>query len=343
MKYQEPTQLQRNKRVFERVSLDGSIHFDGVDYTINDLSVGGLSVVGKVPGWEEGDIRRVQFTIRHGALIVSGRIQCQCLKNSEQDLTRFRLVDPSEDLSEFLRAVTLRSVSGSEYDVGWLPENSSKLQTKEDTRRHTWTSQVLSLPMLVLAMFLVLLGAFVVRKTEGDAYWVTEAHQIASPVTGQIKSLNTGPFDVGEPISEIVATSVSGEAFPFTITADVASIFVNWRFSTGDIVSVDDVLGYVHNVPRNNGRFFAIVSLQVPFFRLEPGDSISIESVDGRRIIGAVRRFLPVGEARNYATNNDQFAWHRHYALIEISDAAVDFSAPPKVRILDTILENEFR
>ena len=343
MKNQEPTQFQGNKRVFDRISLDGSIHFEGVDYPINDLSVGGLSVVGNMPGWEEGDIRPVQFAIRHGALNVSGRIQCQCLKNSGKGLTRFRLVDPSEDLSEFFRAVTMRSVSGSEYDVGWLPESSSKLQTKADTQRRSWTSQVLSLPMLVLAMFLLLLGAFVVRKTEGDAYWVTEAHQIASPASGQIKSLSTGPFNVGDPVSEIVATSVSGEALPFTITANVASISVNWRFSTGDIVSANDVLGYVRNVPRNNGRFSAIVSLQVPFFRLEPGDKVSIESVDGRQLVGEVRRFLPVGDARNYVTNNDQFAPHKRYALIEMSDAAVDFSAPPKVRVLDTILENEFR
>lgn len=70
MKNQEPTQFQGNKRVFDRISLDGSIHFEGVDYPINDLSVGGLSVVGNMPGWEEGDTRPVQFTIRHGASFV---------------------------------------------------------------------------------------------------------------------------------------------------------------------------------------------------------------------------------------------------------------------------------
>lgn len=340
---QEPTQFQGNKRVFDRISLDGSIHFEGIDYPINDLSVGGLSVVGTIPGWEEGDVRRVQFTIRHGALIVSGKIQCHCLKNSEMGLTRFKFVDPSEDLTEFFRAVTLRSVSGSKYNVGWLPENSSNLHTKEITPRHSWTSQALSLPMLVLAMFLLLLGAFVVRTTEGDAYWVTEAHQIASPVSGQITSLGSGPFNVGEPISEIVASSVTGEETQVAITAKVASISVNWRFSTGDIVSAEDVLGYARNVPRNDGRFSAIVSLQVPFFHLKPGDSVSIESRDGRRVIGEIRRFLPIGEAHNYAANIDQFAPHKRYALVEMSDDAVDFSVPPKVRIIDTIIENKFR
>lgn len=343
MQIEEPTQFQGNKRVFDRIGLDGSIHFEQVDYPINDFSVGGLSVAGNVPGWEEGDIRAVQFTIRHGTLNVSGRLQCQCIKNSEKGLTRLRLVDPSEDLSEFFRAVTMRSVSGSEYDVGWLPETSSKLQTKADTQRRSWANQLISLPMLVFAMFLLLLGAFVVRKTDGDAYWVTETHQILSPVTGQIESLSTGPFNVGDPVSEIVATSVSGEALPFTIPANVASTSVNWRFSTGDIVSTNDVLGIVSNVPQNNGRFSAIVSLQVPFFRLELGDKVSIESIDDRPVVGEVRRILPVGDARKYATNNDQFAAHKRYALVEMSDATVDFSAPPKIRILDTILENGFR
>ena len=332
-----------NTRVFDRISVDGSIRFEDIDYRISDLSVGGLSVVGSVSGWEEGEIRRVEFTIRHGEMEVSGNPNFQRLENGGNGITRFKLVNPSEDMTEFFRAATLRSVSGAEYDVGWLPENSSRMQKAENRPRQSLASHILSLPMLVLAMFMLLIGAFLARKTDGEAHWVTETHQIVSPVTGQITSLGNGPFDVGEPISEIAVMTVTGEARPFTVRAKVASVSVAWRFSTGDQITADDVLGYLHNVPQNDGRFFAIVSLQIPFFQPSLGDSVVMESIGGQRIVGKLRRFLSRRQVRNHATNNDQFAPHKPYALVEISDAAVDFSASPKVRILDTVFENTLR
>lgn len=323
--------------------MDGSIRFEDVDYQINDLSVGGLSVVSAVLGWEEGEIRRVQFTIRHGELEVSGNTNCQCLENDGKGITRFKLVNPSEDLTEFFRAATLRSVSGAEYDVSWLPESSSKMRKAESQPRRPLANHVLSLPMLVLAMFLLLLGAFLMRMTEGNAYWVTETHQIVSPATGQIKWLGTGPFDVGEPISKIAAMTVTGKDLPFIVRANVASVYINWRFSTGDHITTDDVLGHLHNVPRNEGRFFAIVSLQIPFFQPEPGDSVVMETIGGQRVVGELKRFLTQRQVHNYATNSDQFALHKLYALVEFSDTPADFSASPDVRILDTVLENLFR
>ena len=344
MNIQEPTHFQGNKRVFDRISVNGSIRFEEIDYTINDLSVGGLSVIGAVPGWEEGEIRQVQFTILHGALDVSGKVNCQCLENRGKGITRFKLVNPSEDLAELFRAATLRNASGSEYDIGWLPEKSSKLQEAEDTpQRRPLTSYFLSLPMLVLMMFVLLLGTFVARMTEGDAYWLTERHEIVSPVTGQITSLGTGPFSAGETISEITAMTVNGDDLPFTVRANVASVSVDWRFSTGDHVTVDDILGHLRNVPRTQVRYYAIVSLEVPFFSPGPGDSIVLESVGGKRIVGKLQRMLTQRQLHDYAGIDNQFGPHKSYALVEINDAGVDFSASPEVRILDTVLENKFR
>ena len=68
-----------------------------------------------------------------------------------------------------------------------------------------------------------------------------------------------------------------------------------------------------------------------------------MESIGGQRIVGKLQRFLPRRQVRSYATNNDQFAPRKPYALVEISDTAVDFSASPNVRILDTVLENTLR
>ncbi len=338
-----PAKTRGNSRVFDRIKLQGSIHFEGLDYSIEDLSVGGLSVTGAVLGWQESEIRQAEFAIQHGVLEVRGKVNCLCLENRRDGITRFKLVEPSEDLAEFFRAATLRSVSGADYDVGWLPENSSKLEQPENTGRVSLSSHIFSLPMLVLVMFLVLLAAFAIRKTSADARWVTDTHEIIAPVSGQITSLGTGPFTVGEALTEITAMTINGTDLPFTLTADVASIAVDWRFSTGDRVNAEDVLGHLHNVPRNEDRFFAIVSLQFPLFRPGPGDSVILETIDDARIVGELRRVLTLDQARNYATNNDQFAPDKTYALVEFRGDPVDFSAAPEVRLLDTVLENTFR
>ncbi|MDJ0640056.1 MAG: hypothetical protein QNJ20_14580 [Paracoccaceae bacterium] len=338
-----PSRERGNSRVTDRIRVQGFIHFEGFDYAIHDLSVGGLSVFGAVLGWQEDEIRQAEFALNHGSLEVRGKMNCLCLDNPENGISRFKLVDPSEDLAEFFRAATLRSVSGADYDVGWLPESSSKLKSSETIEKASLASHVFSLPMLVLAMFVVLLAAFAIRKTNGDAHWVTGTHEIIAPVTGQITSLGTGPFTVGETLAEITAMTVNGNDLPFNLTADVASVAVDWRFSTGDRIGADDVLGHLHNVPRNKDRFFAIVSLQIPFYRPVPGDRVVLEAIDDTRIVGDLQRLLTRDQARNHATNNGQFAPNKPYALVEFQGAPVDFSAAPEVRILDTLIENTFR
>ncbi len=343
MKIEEPTQFESEKRLFDRITIDGWIRSDGSDYRIRDLSTGGLSLAAAVPGWNEGDVRRVQFAIRHGALLVCGDIQCQCLENSETGITRCKFVEPSEDITEFFRAVTLRSVSGSEYNAGWLPETSTELSVTKAAPQQSWSSYVLSLPMLVLAMFLLLLSVFVSRNADGNAYWVTQTHEITSPVSGRIGSLETGPFNVGDPISEIFAISLNGDEVPATVAANVASFSVDWRYSAGDQITPDDILGYLRSVPQNNERFSALVSLRVPFFSLDLGDQVVIETGSDQRVVGQVQRFLTVGEARTYANNDYQFPPNSTYALLDVGEATVDFSASLDVRVLDTVLENAFR
>lgn len=339
-----PTRAHEDRRVIDRIKVDGALHFEGLDYPINDLSVGGLSVAGAVLGWRKDEIREAEFAIQHGVLEVRGKVNCLCLEKRQDEITRFKLVEPSEDLAEFFRAATLRSVSGADYDVGWLPENSSNLKKPESTaKKASITSRLFSLPMLVLAMFIVLLAAFAIRQTSGDARWVTDMHEIIAPVAGQISSLGTGPFTVGETLTEITAMTVNGNELPFTLTADVASVAVDWRFSTGDRVDANDVLGHLLNVPRNEDRYFAIVSLQIPFFRPRPGNRVVLEAVDETRIVGDVKRILARDEARNHATNNDQFAPGKRHALVEFRGDPVDFSAAPEVRLFDTVLENAFR
>ncbi len=343
MNIQQPTRIRGNTRLFDRIKVDGSLRIEEIDYPINDISVGGVPVVGEVPDWEEGEIRQVQFAMRHGELEISGKMNCQCLENGGEEITRFKLVNPSEDLAEFFRTATLRGASGSEYDVGWLAEKSFKLEEAGAKPRRPIASYILSLPMLVLAVFALLLATFVARTTHGDAYWVTSIHEIVSPVTGRITSLETGPFNVGEPVSEIATMTVNGEAMPFTIRADVASVSVDWRFSTGDRIAADDVLGHLHNVPRTQGRYYAIVSLESPFFRLRAGNSIVLESAGGQRVVGELQYMLTPRQQLNYAGVSNQFASHKTYALVKLSDATADLSGSPEVRILDTILENKFR
>ncbi len=343
MNIQQPIRMRGETRLFERITVDGSLRIDESDYQIRDLSVGGVSVVGAVPDWEKGDIRRVQFDIHHGELGVSGKLNCECLENGGNGITRFRLVNPSEDLAEFLRAVTLRNVSGAEYDAGWLSEKSHQLKDADAKPRRTPASLALSLPMLVLAMFMLLLAAFVIRKTDGEAYWVAGVHEIVAPLTGQITSLSTGPFNVGDPITEIIAMTIDGEDMPFTMTADVASISVAWRFSTGDRVEAGDILGHLHNVPRNDGQFHAIVSLQVPFFQLTPGDSIVMGSVSGQRFVGQVQRMLAPEELPAYTTTGAPFSTRQTYFLALLEDAAAELSGSPEIWILDTVLQNGLR
>lgn len=186
-----------NKRVFDRINVTGSISVAGKHYPINDLSVGGMAVQGPILENEPGDILRVQFAIRHGKLYVSGTMNCLYIGSNSNFIARLKFVDPDEDLTEFFRAATLRSVSGSEYSVGWLAETSAQLPVPQVKPRRSFLSRFVSLPMLLAVMIVFLFGVFLLRTTAAEAVWAMYYYEVVSPVGGQVKSLKSPPFAAG--------------------------------------------------------------------------------------------------------------------------------------------------
>ena len=141
-----------NRRLFDRINVTGAISVAGKHYRIIDISVGGVAVQGPILKSEPGNIIRVQFALCHGNLYVSGKVNCLYIGSSANSIARLKFIDPEEDLTEFFRAATLRSVSGSEYSVGWLAETSAQLPVSQVKSRRSFLSRFLSLPMLLAVM-----------------------------------------------------------------------------------------------------------------------------------------------------------------------------------------------
>ena len=332
-----------NKRVFDRINVTGSISIAGKNYPINDLSVGGMAVQGPILKNEPGDIMRVQFAIRHGKLYVSGTINCLYIGSSSNFIARLKFIDPDEDLTEFFRAATLRSVSGSEYSVGWLAETSAQLPVSQVKPRRSFLSRLVSLPALLAVLLVFLFGVFLFRTTTAEAVWVMYYYEVVSPVGGQVKSLNSPPFAAGEPVSEVSVIATNGEPLTIPIKTNVSSVAVDWRVSSGDYVEVGDTLGYLHNIPQNYGSVRAIVTMNGLFPSPRTGASLVLETELGERLVGKVTQSLNPRQIIEHALINNDIVPNKEYFFVEFDADVAIIVGRPELKIFDTVLENFVR
>ena len=332
-----------NKRVFDRINVTGSISIAGKNYPINDLSVGGMAVQGPILENQPGDIMRVQFAIRHGKLYVSGTINCLYIGSSSNFIARLKFIDPDEDLTEFFRAATLRSVSGSEYSVGWLAETSAQLPVSQVKPRRSFLSRLVSLPALLAVLLVFLFGVFLFRTTTAEAVWVMYYYEVVSPVGGQVKSLNSPPFAAGEPVSEVSVIATNGEPLTIPIKTNVSSVAVDWRVSSGDYVEVGDTLGYLHNIPQNYGSVRAIVTMNGLFPSPRTGASLVLETELGERLVGKVTQSLNPRQIIEHALINNDIVPNKEYFFVEFDADVAIIVGRPELKIFDTVLENFVR
>ena len=332
-----------NKRVFDRINVTGAISVAGKHYPINNLSVGGMAVQGPILNNEPGDIMSVQFAIRHGKLFVSGTINCLYLGNKSDIIARLKFVDPDEDLTEFFRAATLRSVSGSEYSAGWLAETSAQLPVPQVKSRRSFLSRFVSLPMLLAVMIMFLFGVFLLRTTTAEAVWVMYYYEVVSPVGGQVKSLKSPPFATGELVSEVSVIATNGEPLTIPIKANVASVAVDWRVSLGDYVEVGDTLGHLYNIPQHYGSARAIVTINGLFISPRTGDSIVLQTERGERLVGKVAQSLNSWQIIEHNLVNIDVNLNKKYFFVEFDADVAKIIGRPEIKVFDTLLENLVR
>ena len=332
-----------NKRVFDRINVTGSISVAGKHYPINDLSVGGMAVQGPILKNEPGDIMRVQFAIRHGKLYVSGTINCLYIASSSNFIARLKFVDPDEDLTEFFRAATLRSVSGSEYSVGWLAETSAQLPLSKVKPRRSFLSRFVSLPMLLAVTIVFLFGVFLLRTTTAEAVWAMYYYEVVSPVGGQIKSLKSPPFAAGELVSEVSVIAANGEPLTIPIKTNIASVTVDWLVSLGDYVEVGDTLGHLYNIPQNYGSVRAIVTMNGLFTSPRTGDSIVLETELGELLVGKVTQSLNSRQIIEHNLVNSDINLNKKYFFVEFDTDVAKIIGRLELKVFDTLLKNLVR
>lgn len=335
-----------DKRLFDRIKVTGAISVAGKHYPINDLSVGGMAVQGPILKNEPGDIMRVQFAIRHGKLYVSGTMNCLYIGSSSNFIVRLKFVDPDEDLTEFFRAVTLRSVSGSEYSVGWLAETSAQLPVSQVKPRRSFLSRFVSLPMLLAVMIVFLFGVFLLRTTTAEAVWEMYYYKVVSPVGGQVKSLKSHkspPFAAGELVSEVSVIAANGEPLTIPIKTNVASMAVDWHVSLGDYVEVGDTLGHLYNIPQNFGSVRAILTTTGLLISLRTGDSIVLETELGELLVGKVTQSLNSQQIIEHNLVNSDVNLNKKYFFVEFDADLAKIIGRLELKIFDTLLENLVR
>ena len=332
-----------NKRLFDRIDVTGAISVAGKHYPINDLSVGGMAVQGPLLEHEPGDIMRVQFAIRHGKLDVSGTMNCLYIGSNFNSIARLKFVDPDEDLTEFFRAATLRSVSGSEYSVGWLAETSAQVPVSQVKPRRIFWSRFLSLPVLLAVMIVFLFGVFLLRTTKAEAVWEMYYYEVVSPVGGQVKSLKSPPFAAGEPVSEVSVIAANGEPLTIPIKTNVASVAVEWSVSLGDYVEVGNKLGRLYNIPQNYGSVRAIVTMNGLFTSPRTGDSIVLETELGELLVGKVTQSLNSRQIIEHNLVNSNVNLNKKYFFAEFDADVAKITGRPKIKVFDTLLKNFVR
>ena len=329
-----------NRRLFDRINVTGAISVAGKHYRIIDISVGGVAVQGPILKSEPGNIIRVQFALCHGNLYVSGKVNCLYIGSSANSIARLKFIDPEEDLTEFFRAATLRSVSGSEYSVGWLAETSAQLPVSQVKSRRSFLSRFLSLPMLLAVMIVFLFGVFLLRTTTAEAVWEMYYYEVVSSVGGQVKSLKSPPFAAGEPVSEVSVIAANGKPLTIPIKTNVASVAVDWRVSVGDYVEVGNTLGRLYNIPQNYGSVRAIVTMSSLFTSPRTGDSIVLENELGELFVGKVTQSLNSREIIEHNLVNSDVNLNKKYFFAEFDADVAKTTGRPKIKVFDTLLKN---
>lgn len=289
-------EAEENRRVFDRIAVEGVATIDEESCRIRDISVGGFSAFGRYPDLSEGDIKSIKFRIKHGDLEVSGKANFECLSNGFHGPLRFKMLNASESVTEFFRAATLRSTSGADYAASWMPEEVQSLaRTKKS--KHMRGPGVLP-SVLATAIFLALM-LFIGQSSSAQAVWITYRHALEAPVTGTLQRDFQTTIDVkpNQKIASFAAQTFGGTKFEMPLMAGVRANSVDWLYNSGDLVQQGDIVAYATIFPLERGAQQVAVSINIPLVNPGIGDTVILRTSTGQIVEAKIERFSTHADA----------------------------------------------
>lgn len=295
-----PQRSRTDRRLFDRIPVTGKFRIvangETQEFTIIDVSVGGLRVRGASANQAVGNILKGSLEIESGDLSVSTEATCQVVALEEVGEIRVRFVVIAEEFVEFLRAMIVREQHGAGYKNDWLVSKPQYLEKKPGRLR--LFRKLFRLELLAAALLVGLAILMFSRSSVEQSFWMVKTHEVVAPFPAEVVKLASDfPIDAGDPIASLSVSAISGPAVSVDLPSQVAAQTFSWRFNVGDRVKDGDVLGLLYNAPLSHGHVQAVVGLDSPILSLGVGDVVVFKDSQGNRIEGTVRYLVTRDQA----------------------------------------------
>lgn len=327
---------QENRRLFDRIEMEGILILDGKTYSIKDISVGGLQIEQKLEGAKKGSLIDGKVGLNQSSIRLYSDVICEVIDNTDAQGARLKFIEISEDFTEFLRSRALRHKVPTAHKAGWIGSDSYQISGSDDVQvEKSLVTRLFRIETItglaILAIALVLL----IRASSEQNFWVVAQHEILSPVSGEITSLHPdSEIAVGSVIANINIATLSDKNIDFPIVSRVGGQTLNWNFNVGDQVVEEDLLGVINLTPISGGGIKAIIGFQSPLLSLKPGDAVKVSSRAYHSMDASVAYAItPTQAAALTGISPDSFRFEEYF-LVELgAPADASLTGQPSVDV----------
>lgn len=331
--------MTNNKRLFDRVNVEGIFIYKDISYEIVDISVGGLKILEQMNGLEAGTIVNGKIGLNPSGVRIYSDVICEILELSPSMGTRLKFITASEEFTEFLRSLELRHQTLTQNKASWLGSSSYKIKKNE---KRNWLNMkgifrvelFISLVILATALFLLL------KASTEQNFWVVATHEIVATASGELNWLRSdGVVSVNDEVASISVQTLNNQQFELKITSNVKSQAHNFNFNIGDQIAEGDIIGVMNSVPVDDENIKVLLGFQSPILHIVPGDVVKISTSKYSVVDATVQYSLtPTQASALTSVSPDSFRFEEYLlATANLPPDAV-LSGQPRVDVVRTIM-----
>lgn len=330
-----------NRRLFERLSIDGIFVYNENSFSINDISVGGMQLDQLIPNTNQNEIIKGRIGIHQSGFRIYSDVVCELTSDTETKKTRLKFIRISEEFTEFLRSLALRFSSSTDYTASWFGSDSYQITDDDDPQKDKrFLRRLLGIEAVIGVMILGLALIAVVKTSSEQNFWVSMRHEIISPASGEITWLHSDKTTVvGDEIANISVKTLSNQNINLPIHARVSGQTLNWNFNVGDQVKESDALGATTVTPVSDQGIQCIIGFQSPVLSLKPGDILGISTGAHKSMPAKVTYAIsPTQAAALTGISPDSFRFDEYFLVQLDASVYATLTGRPSVDILTTWL-----